>query len=86
MREAHDVVSEALTAAHALWQDRGLTTMFSELVNTVWTKNVDRHEPVSSATTPGPWDTCAHEISGTAPCAAATALITTRPTGRSRVW
>jgi len=46
MREANDVVSEALTAAHALWQDRGLTKMFSELVNTVWAKNVDRHEPV----------------------------------------
>lgn len=46
MRDASAVATEAVELAHALWAERGLTDAFKELVDTVWTKNVERHEPV----------------------------------------
>lgn len=46
MREASSVATEAVANAHNLWHERGLAQAFSALVETVWAKNVDRHEPV----------------------------------------
>ena len=45
MREASEVAQTALDDAQALWHDSGLTDLFSALVNTVWGKNIERHEP-----------------------------------------